>query len=238
MATRARSGSTIGYVVLALIGSIGWSIYAAGADPPRWPADYFARTEAEWRSGRYSVNAAFFGSLTLLLAIACVPLVIRPVVRALTGTGVWRSMPAGPEWRSLLAGPGSKRLRTTLLGAVLVALGLSTLYAAVFEPSILRPLGFFGSALLVVAPSVVGIGVWILLGSALPERVLVGPITTLRKTPSETVPEFFATIDDTELQVPGSLFPLLREKLVVAVQVSVVSNWVTVARAFEGEFKG
>jgi hypothetical protein len=107
------------------------------------------------------------------------------------------------------------------------------LYSAIFDLSAMAPFGLLAALVVMVAPLALAIGVYLMLDNFLPRPVVLGNVTALRKAGSETVPEFFVSVQSTEVQVHRDLFPRLRQGMYVALQINAAGRWVTAARAME-----
>lgn len=218
--TTAPAGSAMAgvLVLLVAVGTLVYAIVAQVLDAPLEPARTFMRWQALWNDGYYGAKYNFAVTWISTLVATGGPLLLVGLTHAAIESA--RQRPAFPaDWRALAWRHATRAARWRL---ALGLTGVALLFGAVCiaDASLLTPVGFLAQLALVVWPFTVIAGPVLVLDELLPERVLIGPITALERSPRGQSEEFHVKLAGTCFAVPEALWLALAATDTIAVRVS------------------
>jgi len=205
-------------LVLLIVGSVVYSVYAQIAEPPLEPAHTFMLWQASWSGGTYGSKLTFAVTWATLLGGGLGPLFVAAGVVG----AIKRGRTALPEWPQCawerMREPARLRLGIGLTGLALAFAGVCRVDAGA-----LAPVSFLADIMLLLWPFLIVIGPLLILDVALPAGVVVGPVEALEHTPG-SAPEQAGSF---HLRLAGRRFELaeaLWRQLAVGDEVALRSS--------------
>ena len=151
------------------------SFFLAGEE--NYPGLFYIQREALWGDGTYGVKLTFLLTWFTLLNLVVVPMLVAAGVVSLA-----RRMSAVPSnapasWDVQLA---AYRVKTGLIGLVLLPIWVAVTGIVVLSPDWFSPLGGFASILLLIVPTLPMAGPALLFEALIPPSYVEGAVEDLR----------------------------------------------------------
>lgn len=224
-AKRALGNVAGALVIVGLIGSVAYTIWAMFT-PYAEPAASFIEWQARWGGdGRYGLKATFLATWLNIMLVAGVAFAAgwTPYYLISWARSPRTPMPSGPQWRAL----PTNMLRKAAIGTLFAFVPSAALYATLLTDA--ESLSFLGGACSIVfmlGPITAAVGILSLFNLALPRRVIVATVDALsrERDAKGNVLRHVAQIAGEAWTVSAEAWAQLQVGATVAIQAPSVTN--------------